>query len=111
MSDIKMSVCGSCGFKWPTGQHGEHSCSSYLVTENASLKARIDELVFSLDDRDCYIADADMKNSGLQARIAELESLIKEADDYLNTNKLTTICNGSILHAAFKEAIKDEKGS
>lgn len=47
----------------------------------------------------------------MQARIVELESLIKEADDYLNTNKLTTICNGSILHAAFKEAIKDEKGS
>ena len=76
MSDIKMSVCGSCGFKWPTGQHGEHSCSSYLVTENASLKARVDELVFSLDDRDCYIADADMKNSGLQARIAELETAL-----------------------------------
>ena len=47
----------------------------------------------------------------MQARIVELESLIKEADDYLNTNKLTTICNGSILHMAFKEALKDEKGS
>ena len=50
-------------------------------------------------------------HEAMQARIVELESLIKEADDYLNTNKLTTICNGSILHAAFKEAIKDEKGS
>lgn len=44
MSDIKMSVCGSCGFQWPTGQHGGHSCSSYLRTENASLKDRIVEL-------------------------------------------------------------------
>jgi hypothetical protein len=51
------------------------------------------------------------QHDAMQARIVELESLIKEADDYLNTNKLTTICNGSILHAAFKEAIKDEKGS
>lgn len=50
-------------------------------------------------------------HEAMQARIVELESLIKEADDYLNTNKLTTICNGSILHAAFKEALKDEKGS
>lgn len=44
MSDIKKSVCGSCGFQWPTGQYGGHSCSSYLRTENASLKARIVEL-------------------------------------------------------------------
>lgn len=44
MSDIKMSTCCSCGFQWPTGQHGEHSCSSYLQAENTNLKARIVEL-------------------------------------------------------------------
>lgn len=58
-----------------------------------------------------YAASAISTHDEMQARIVELESLIKEADDYLNTNKLTTICNGSILHMAFKEAIKDEKGS
>lgn len=44
MSDIKMSTCCSCGFQWPTGQHGEHSCSSYLRAENVNLKIEIAEL-------------------------------------------------------------------
>ena len=44
MSDIKMSTCCSCGFQWPTGQHGEHSCSSYLRAENVNLKTEIAKL-------------------------------------------------------------------
>jgi len=44
MSTIKMSECCSCGFQWPTGQHGGHSCSSYLSAENIKLKKRAAEL-------------------------------------------------------------------
>ena len=95
MSDIKMSVVNS------TVGLGE---TEYSLCDNKGMlkydKPALDEC--------CEIINS---NDTMQARITELESLIKEADDYLNTNKLTTICNGSILHAAFKEAIKDEKGS
>lgn len=44
MSENKMSECCSCAFQWPTGQHGGHSCSSYLSTENTKLKKRAAEL-------------------------------------------------------------------
>jgi hypothetical protein len=44
MSNPKLSTCCSCGFQWPTGQHGEHSCSSYLRTENVNLKTEIAKL-------------------------------------------------------------------
>jgi len=44
MSNPKLSTCCSCGFQWPTGQHGEHSCSSYLSTENKMLKEQVAEL-------------------------------------------------------------------
>ena len=37
-----------------------------------------EKLVFSLDDRDCYIADADMKNAELIARNAELEAALEK---------------------------------
>ncbi len=43
----------------------------------------------------------------MQDRITELETLIKESDDYLNTNSMTSICSGSILHTKFKQALKD----
>ena len=42
----------------------------------------------------------------MQARIDELESLIKEADDSLNITKSMSISSGSILHMAFKEALR-----
>ena len=36
-------------------------------------------------------------------RIVELKALCKEASDYLDTNNLTNIGHGSILHTKFKE--------
>lgn len=41
----------------------------------------------------------------LQAENKDLKSILKEADDYLNTNNLTSIGNGSVLHNKFKGAL------
>lgn len=38
-----------------------------------------------------------------------LKDLIRDADDYLNINELTSIGSGGILHRAFKEALKDDE--
>lgn len=27
----KFSTCATCGFSWPTGKDGSHSCSDYLL--------------------------------------------------------------------------------
>ena len=48
-------------------------------------------------------------NKLMQARIAELEATIKEADDYLNTNSMTNIGSGSVLHTKFKQSLKDNQ--
>lgn len=47
----------------------------------------------------------DLQN-GWKARdqVAELKALLKEAADYLDTHKETSICHGSILHRKFKAA-------
>lgn len=38
----------------------------------------------------------------------KLKALLKEASDYLDTNKLTTICSSSVFHQQFKEASNNE---
>ena len=43
----------------------------------------------------------------LVERVGKLEALCKEADEYLNTNDMTNIGHGSILHKKFQEAWKD----
>jgi hypothetical protein len=41
----------------------------------------------------------------LTARVVELEGLVSEIDTYLDTNNLTSIGNGSVLHILCKEAL------
>lgn len=36
-----------------------------------------------------------------------MRELLKEASDYLDTNNLTSIGSGSILHQRFKDAVSD----
>lgn len=38
-------------------------------------------------------------------RIEELEAVIREANDYLNYNELTSVGSGSAIHNSFKHAI------
>jgi len=38
--------------------------------------------------------------------IETLRAVVGDADKYLDTNKLTTICSGSSLHTAFKDALE-----
>ena len=59
-----------------------------------------DELKESLNAAALYTLD-------LEVKLEAAEALIKEADEYLDINKLTSIGHGSILHRKFKEA-RDE---
>jgi hypothetical protein len=45
-----------------------------------------------------------VKHSESAAEIKRLRAVIKEADDYLNTNNLTNIASGSLMHQLFKDA-------
>lgn len=44
------------------------------VSNHDKLAQKVKDLESSLDDRDCYIADADMKNEDLVKQVAELDS-------------------------------------
>lgn len=44
----------------------------------------------------------------LADQVDKLKELCKEADEYLNTNDMTSIGHGSILHRKFQEAWVDE---
>tara|TARA_R110002096_G_scaffold370010_2_gene563469 strand:- start:262 stop:651 length:390 start_codon:yes stop_codon:yes gene_type:complete len=79
------------------------------LNNHDKLTSRVAELEFSLDDRDCYIADADMKNEELTKQVAELRSVVYEANKYLDINNLTTIGSGSKLHEWFKQALKESE--
>lgn len=35
------STCGICGFSWPTGTNGDHSCAGILAAEVAGLRALV----------------------------------------------------------------------
>lgn len=64
-----------------------------------------EKLVFSLDDRDCYIADADMKNAELTARNAELEAMSAEVISMLSSGKYKHDC--SKIVGVIIKALKD----
>lgn len=65
------------------------------------LEQRIEELEAQLEA--CA-----SRNASDVDRIAELKALLKEADDYLNTNNQTNIAHGSILHGKFAAAWRDK---
>ena len=44
------------------------------------------------------------KTMRLEDEVKELKALLKEADEYLDTNSFTNIGHKSILHTKFKEA-------
>tara|TARA_R110002051_G_C8689633_1_gene492827 strand:- start:763 stop:1158 length:396 start_codon:yes stop_codon:yes gene_type:complete len=79
--------------------------SNEALNEADTMQVRIDELVFSLDDRDCYIADADMKNAELTARITELEAMSAEVISMLSSGKYKHDC--SKIVGVIIKALKD----
>ena len=79
-----------------------------LSNELRQLESEYDALLNKLGDKCCAcsvdkITDICMSH---QPRVSELEAVVKEACDYLDTNELTTIGSTSILHRKFKNAIK-----
>lgn len=70
-------------------------------------RARLDELL-AAEKQLTEFQDMAIRN-GQQAvllgqRVQELEDLLRDAADYLDTDKETTIGHGSILHRSFREA-------
>lgn len=60
--------------------------TDYLNMSRTELIDGINRLEFSLDDRDCYIADADMKNEDLEKQNEALEKLGSDMADELEAN-------------------------
>ena len=82
-----------------------------LSNELRQLESEYDALLNKLGDKCCAcsvdkITDICMSH---QPRVSELESVVKEACDYLDTNELTTIGSTSILHQKLENAIKPPK--
>ena len=66
------------------------------------------------EDADEYVEELEVDLESLRTqlakaneRIAKLESLVQECDDYLDINRYTAIGNMSILHRKMKEMRKD----
>lgn len=97
MSDIKMcevfagDVYSSDDFNNGTSLTDDHGCVLLSGERWAVLAAK----------------KAINTHDTMQARIVELEVMIKEADAYLDINSMTSIGGGSILHTKFKQALKD----
>ena len=82
-----------------------------LSNELRQLESEYDALLNKLGDKCCAcsvdkITDICMSH---QPRVSELEAVVKEACDYLDTNELTTIGSTSILHQKLENAIKPPK--
>lgn len=54
----------------------EDRAAVHAINNHDKLTSKVAELELSLDDRDCYIADADMKNEEAAKRVAELEAAL-----------------------------------
>lgn len=122
MSDIKMSEV----FYLPlTNKHGVVEDDSGMFVADLSsvemdeamchainnydpMALRIKDLEFSLDDRDCYITDADMKNEALVKQVAELRAALGEALAYVDADfegKLKP-CNPAHLGRVISKALE-----
>ena len=89
--DPKISSCCTCGYSWPTGTHGEHSCSEVLfkrLTTAMSMLNSIhkicDKYVLSKDDSDpvsrvrVAIAGLKLSRDDLQKKATDFETRLKD---------------------------------
>lgn len=85
--------------------------TDYLSMSRTELIGRINRLEFSLDDRDCYIADADMKNEELKKRNEKLRGVLAKALEYVDAdveNKIKPY-NPAHLGRVIAEALKESE--
>lgn len=54
----------------------------HAINNHDDLVKKVAELELSLDDRDCYIAEADMKNEELKLKLDAIEELVVDARRY-----------------------------
>lgn len=72
----------------------------------------IDTLRAEVADLKARLLEAERGNEELvrlRAETRDLRALIAECAEYLNTNNLTSICHGSILHRKMMEAATEPK--
>lgn len=77
----------------------DYNENAELRIENAALRDKVATLTVERDEW------KEKTHDRYWQQVNKLTALIKEADDYLNTNKLTNIGHGSILHQKMKSAL------
>jgi hypothetical protein len=54
------STCATCGYSWPTGQDGSHSCTRVLLVDMVKLRAENDSLRLALAaEKHCHVKDSE----------------------------------------------------
>ena len=60
------------------GTMEQSKAAVHAINNHDKLVKQVEDLEFSLDDRDCYIADVDMKNEALAKQVSELRAALKD---------------------------------
>lgn len=60
----------------------EDVAAVHAINNHDKLVKQVKDLEFSLDDRDCYIADADMKNKALTKQVEELRAALQSIKEH-----------------------------
>ncbi len=63
----------------------EAEAAVHAINSHDKLTQQVKDLEFSLDNRDCYIADADMKNEDLTQQVAELRAALLSIKSHQQT--------------------------
>jgi hypothetical protein len=74
LGDTEYSLCDGAGLLKFDKPAMDECCE--MINNHDNLVEQVKDLEFSLDDRDCYIADADMKNEALTKQVAELRAAL-----------------------------------
>lgn len=86
---------------------------SDLETQNAELIEQINSLQAArgrlVDEHFEEKKELKAQLAKANERVAELEALVKECDDYLDINRYTAIGNMSILHRQMKQLRKEQE--
>jgi regulatory protein YycH of two-component signal transduction system YycFG len=87
--------------KFSTDISGKHSINGLPICEEET--GRVVAVFYNDYDAEDVVTRIN-SHDALTARVAELEAVIKEADEYLDYNDMTSIGSGSAIHMEFKKS-------